>query len=136
MTPQTLSRLADAVLLVHVGIVLFNVFGLVAIPLGFWRGWSFVRIFWWRALHLGILALVALQALFQRACLLTLWQSDLLRAAGSAASDAPLLQRWLGELIYWKLPIWVFAVLYVAVSAYTLLLWILVPPHRAWARRA
>jgi Protein of Unknown function (DUF2784) len=130
MDPQTLSRLADAVLLCHVGIVLFNVFGLVAIPLGAWRRWSFVRIFWWRAVHLGILAIVALQAVVQRACFLTIWQSDLMRAAGTAASDAPLLQRWLGQLLYWRLPPWVFAVLYVAICAYTLLLWILVPPRR------
>jgi hypothetical protein len=33
-------------------------------------------------------------------------------------------------LIYWPLPLWVFAVLYVAVCIYALLLWWLVPPRR------
>ena len=49
MDPQYRFALADAVLLLHLGIVLFNVFGLIAIPLGAWRGWDFVRVFWWRA---------------------------------------------------------------------------------------
>jgi hypothetical protein len=48
--------LADAILWFHVGVVLFNVFGLVVVPIGAWRGWEFVRIFWWQALHLAMLA--------------------------------------------------------------------------------
>ena len=131
MTPQTLSALANLVLAVHVAVILFNVFGLVAVPLGGWLGWRFVRIAWWRALHLGGLALVALQALFGRACFLTIWQSALMRGAGEAASDAPLLQRWIMHAIFWPLPSWAFVVLYVAVCAYALALWRLVPPSRS-----
>jgi hypothetical protein len=136
MTPERLAALAGLVLLVHVAVILFNLFGLVAIPLGGWRGWGFVRVFWWRALHLGILALVALQAVLDRVCFLTTWESDLLRMAGRAASDAPLVARWVNRLIFWPLPVWVFAVIYVAICLYTLALWRLVPPRRPWARRA
>lgn len=120
--------LADIVLGVHVAIILFNLFGLIAIPLGGWRGWRFVRIFWWRALHVAILALVALQAVLQEVCFLTLWQGELLRRAGQAASEAPLIARVVNRLIFWPLPLWAFAVLYVAVCLYVLLLWRLVPP--------
>jgi hypothetical protein len=136
MTAQHLAALAGLVLLVHVAVILFNLFGLVAIPLGAWRGWAFVRIFWWRALHLGILAVVALQAVLDRVCFLTTWQSDLLRMAGQAASEAPLVARWVNRLIFWPLPVWVFAVIYVAVCLYVLALWRLVPPRTPWARRA
>ncbi|MBU2721588.1 DUF2784 domain-containing protein, partial [Acidithiobacillus ferridurans] len=45
--------LAQVILVVHILIIAFNVFGLIAIPLGAWRGWRWVRIFWWRALHLA-----------------------------------------------------------------------------------
>jgi hypothetical protein len=69
--------LADAVLALHVGIILFNVFGLVVIPLGGWLGWRFVRVAWWRLLHLGAMAVVAMQALVGQACFLTLWQDAL-----------------------------------------------------------
>ena len=129
MTADQYQLLAEAVLAVHVGIILFNVFGLVVIPLGGWLGWRFVRILWWRALHVAILALVALQAVLGEACFLTFWQADLLRTAGAAVSSEPLIARVVNRLIYWPLPLWVFALLYVAVCAYVLALWFLVPPR-------
>lgn len=129
MTSDHYALLADIVLAVHLLVILFNLFGLVVIPLGGWLGWRFVRIFWWRALHAAILALVAVQAVLQQVCFLTLWQAALLRRAGEAASDAPLIVRVVHRLIFWPLPLWAFAVLYVAVCLYVLLLWRLVPPR-------
>jgi hypothetical protein len=102
-------------------VIAFTVFGLVAIPLGAWGGWRDVRVFWWRALHIGILRIVALQVVLGRACFLTIWESDLLRLAGQAASNEPLMQQWVSRAIYWPLPLRVFAVLYVTVCFYALL---------------
>jgi hypothetical protein len=131
MTADDYSALAAAVLVFHLLVVLFNFFGMIVIPLGAWRGWGFVRVFWWRALHLAILALVAVQAVLGQACFLTLWQGQLQRWAGEGLSDAPFIARFINRLLFWPLPLWVFAVLYVAVCAYVLLLWRLVPPaHR------
>ena len=136
MERQLLSILASTVLAIHLGVILFNVFGLVAIPLGAWRGWRFVRVFWWSALHLAVLAVVALQALLDRACFLTLWQYALRQSAGEAASPAPLIESWANRLIFWPLPLWFFAALYGGVWIYTLLLWRLVPPVLpGWTRR-
>jgi hypothetical protein len=118
--------LGSGILALHVAIIAFNLFGLIAIPLGAWRCWRFVRIRWWRVLHVAVLAIVAIQALFGRACFLTIWQDAL---AGNAAS-APFIMRWINRLIYWPLPIWFFAGLYIAVFAYTVALWFLVPPRR------
>jgi Protein of Unknown function (DUF2784) len=130
MTSDAYSTLATAVLVFHLLVVLFNVFGMIAIPLGAWRGWAFVRVFWWRALHLAILALVAAQAVLGQACFLTLWQSALQLWAGEGASNAPFIARLVNRLLFWPLPLWVFAVLYVAVCACALVLWRLVPPVR------
>jgi Protein of Unknown function (DUF2784) len=121
------AMLAAAVLAAHLVIVLFNVFGLVAVPIGAVRGWRFVRIRWWRLLHILLLAAVAGQAFFGRACILTLWQAAL---AGGAAERTPLIMRWVDRLIYWPLPLWVFAVLYAVVFGYALALFWLVPPRR------
>jgi Protein of Unknown function (DUF2784) len=129
MEPHLYSLLASLVLVLHLGVILFNVVGLVAIPLGAWRGWRFVRLFWWRALHLAILAVVALQAILDRACFLTLWQAALRQGAGEAASPGPLIQGWIERAIFWPLPLWFFATLYIAVWIYALLLWRLVPPQ-------
>jgi hypothetical protein len=64
-----------------------------------------------------------------QACFLTIWESDFLRRAGEAASNEPLIRRWVSQAIYWPLPLWFFAMLYAAVCAFTLLLWWLVPPR-------
>jgi hypothetical protein len=62
--------LAEAILAAHVAIILFNLFGLITVPLGaVWR-WQFVRVRWWRLLHLVSLAAVAAQAVLDRACFL------------------------------------------------------------------
>jgi hypothetical protein len=62
MNPSLPIDIAEAILWFHVVVIAFYELGLVAIPLGAWSGWKFVRVFWWRALHLGLLGVVALQA--------------------------------------------------------------------------
>ncbi|MBM3514957.1 MAG: DUF2784 domain-containing protein [Alphaproteobacteria bacterium] len=121
------ALLANIVLAVHGAVIVFNIFGLIAVPLGAGRGWAFVRVFWWRALHLASLAVVALQAAFGRACFLTLWQRDL---EGDDAAR-PLVQGWIEDLIYWDLPMWAFAVGYATLLIYTGLLWLWVRPQRS-----
>jgi hypothetical protein len=134
---------AAAIFWMHMAVIAFNVAGLVLIPLGAWRYWRFVRNFWLRALHLGALAVVAFQAILGDACFLTIWQSDLLARAGEPTSSEPLIERWVERIVFWNLPIWVFAALYCAVALYTLALWRLVPPiaprqsppwHSVWRR--
>ena len=84
-------EIAEVIFWFHVVVIAFAVFGLVAIPVGARIGWRFVRVFWWRAMHLGLLGIVALQAVLGRACFLTIWEGQLLRRAGEAASNEPLI---------------------------------------------
>ena len=83
---------SQGILVLHLGIIIFNVVGLVVIPWGAWRHWRWVRIFWWRALHLVALFVVALQALLGRACFLTIWQSRLQEESGREGFRAPFIQ--------------------------------------------
>jgi hypothetical protein len=87
-------ELAESIFWFHVVVIAFAVFGLVVIPVGAWSGWRFVRVFWWRAMHLGLLGTGALQAVLGRACFLTIWESEFLTRAGEAASNEPLIHRW------------------------------------------
>jgi hypothetical protein len=119
------ALLSALVLALHLVVIGFNLFGMVAIPLGARLDWAFVRVRWWRLLHLASLAVVALQALLGRACLLTIWQDDL----SGKAQQPPLIMRFVNSLIYWPLPIWVFTAIYVAVFAYVVALWFVVPPR-------
>jgi len=116
--------LANAIFGFHLVIIAFNVAGLAVIPLGAYLRWHIVRIAWLRLLHLALLAIVAVQALAGRACILTIWQNQL---NGNRTAPEPLIMHWLNGLIYWNLPIWVFAVLYSAVFLYVLALSVFVP---------
>jgi len=116
------------VLVVHGLIIAFNITGLLLIPLGAWRRWAWVHGFYWRLLHLLSLTAVVVQALAGRACFLTLWQVQLSDRAGTQ----PMTASWINHLIYWQLPLWVFAVAYVLVWLYVLVLWWWVPPRLPW----
>jgi hypothetical protein len=115
--------LGQAVLALHLVVIGFNVVGMVAIPLGGRLGWRWVRLRWLRLLHLASLAVTAVQALFGRACFLTLWQADL-----TGGREEPLIERVVNGLIYWPLPGWVFTAAYAAVFVYVLALWRFVSP--------
>ena len=117
--------LAEAILAAHVAVILFNLFGLIVVPLGAICGWRFVRVRWWRLLHLVSLAAVAAQAVFGRACILTIWQAAL---TGEPGRPTPLIMGWVNRVIYWPLPLWVFAAFYLLVFGYALALLWLVPP--------
>lgn len=122
---------AYLILAVHLAIIAFNLFGLIAIPLGSRRGWAFVHAPLWRMIHAAACGAVALQAVAGRACFLTIWQDDL---AGASTAGEPLIMRWVNSIVYWPLPIWVFAVVYAVVLAYVLALLRLVPPR--WRARS
>ncbi len=124
--------LAEAVLAVHLAVIVFNIAGLIVIPLGAGLGWRLVRIAWLRWLHLAVLAIVAGQALAGRACFLTIWQDEL-AARGQVAQ--PAVMNFINGLIYWDLPVRFFVPLYVAVFLYVVGLSVLVPFGRRSQRR-
>ncbi|MFZ5577138.1 MAG: DUF2784 domain-containing protein [Pseudomonadota bacterium] len=125
---------AHLVLGVHLGVILFNVMGLIVVPLGAWRRWPWVRGCVWRAAHLLSMAIVAAQAAMGRACFLTVWQSELMQRAGQQGYTAGLIQAWVDHLIFWPLPLAAFTAIYLAVGVYTLALWWWVPPRCGRAR--
>jgi hypothetical protein len=119
--------MAGAVLIAHLAVIAFNLFGLVAIPLGGWLEWRFVRVAWWRWLHLASMAVVAVQALAGRACFLTVLEDAL---AGAGTPDQPLIMGLVNRMIFWPLPLWAFAALYVLLLVYVIALLKLVPMQR------
>jgi hypothetical protein len=132
MSASAASAISQAVLAAHLVVIAFNVVDLVAIPLGARLGWSWVRIRWWRVLHVASWAVVALQAALGRACFLTLWQDDLT----GAAMPGPLIMRVVNGLIYWPLPMWLFTTIYLALFSLVIALWWLVRPDRRIIRNA
>ena len=116
--------MADVLLVVHFLIVVFIVGGLIAVWIGAAAGWRWVRNPWFRYVHLGAIAFVAAEALFEVMCPLTVWE-DMLR--GGSRPDS-FVGRWVRYFLYYDAPEWVFTAAYVAWALATLVSLRLVPP--------
>lgn len=103
---------ADALLVLHVLFVAFVIGGLLLILSGWVRGWSWVRNPWFRSAHLAAIGVVVIQAWLGRICPLTIWEMALRERAGGAVYPGGFVAHWLGELLYYQAPAWVFAVAY------------------------
>ncbi len=123
--------LADLVLVVHVTFVAFVVVGLVLIWVGRFRGWVFVRNWWFRAAHLAAIGAVAAESLTGFVCPLTTWEDRLRLLAGDQQRyEGSFVQHWLHRLIFYDLDERVFTIAYVIfLLAVAASLW-LVPPRR------
>ena len=118
--------IADAILVVHFLIVLFNVGGLLVVWLGAALGWQWIRNRWFRYAHVAAIGLVAAEALLGIACPLTVWE-DLMR--GGARPES-FVGRWVRWLLFYQAPEWVFTVAYVGWALATLATLRLLPPRR------
>jgi hypothetical protein len=120
------SALADLVLVVHFGFVLFVVGGFALVLVGATLGWRWVRARGFRLAHLAAIVFVALESLAGIVCPLTAWE-DALRGSKDQSS---FVARWIARLLYYDFPEWVFAAAYVAFAVAVAAAWRLVPPRR------
>jgi hypothetical protein len=72
-------------------------------------------------------AIVALQAALGRACFLTDWQDAL---AGRSGEAEPLIMRVVNTVVFWPLPGWAFAAMYLVLLGLVIALLRLVPVRR------
>lgn len=119
--------LADAVLAAHCAIVIFIAAGLPLIWIGAAIGWSWIRIRWLRALHLGAIGFVALESLAGIACPLTVWEAVL----RGHRPPKGFIQQWVERALFYDLPTWVFTLVYLAFAALVVATWLAVPPRSA-----
>lgn len=117
--------MADFILLIHALVVTFVVGGAVYIWAGARHRWPGVRSPLFRYLHLGVMLFVAAEALLGIVCPLTLWE-DALRGE---ASRSGFIAHWIGRLIYYDLPAWVFTTAYVVFALALIMTLVLVPPE-------
>ena len=115
---------ADLLLVLHFLVVAFLVGGLVLTWIGAALGWGWVRNPWFRYVHLGAIAFVALEAVAGMTCPLTHWENALRGGAGAES----FVGRWVQRLLYYRAPEWAFTALYLAWTAATLITLRLVRP--------
>jgi hypothetical protein len=123
--------LANAVLMLHVAVVLFVVGGLLLIGLGNWRRWSWVNAWWFRLAHLAAIAVVVAESWFGIVCPLTTLEAWLRVQAGAPIyGGSGFIEHWLQRLLYYDAPAWVFTLAYTAFALLVALAWWRFPPRR------
>jgi len=121
--------LADAVLSLHVGIVVFVVGGLVLIIAGNLRGWSWVNTAWFRLAHAIAIAIVVAEVWFGFVCPLTSLEIWLRAKAGTATYSGSFIEYWLQRILYYDAPGWVFMLAYSLFGLAVAATWWYFPPE-------
>jgi hypothetical protein len=119
------ALLADFILIVHFGFVLFVVGGLALIWAGAMAGWDWVRGPRFRLAHLAAILFVAAESLVGVWCPLTVWEDALRGHAG----DKSFIARWIHRAMFYDFPEWVFTVAYCAFAAAVIATWWRVRPR-------
>jgi Protein of Unknown function (DUF2784) len=130
MEPATAALVADALLALHVGVVLFVVGLLPLVLTGGALGWRWVRHRGLRLTHLGLMLFIAAQTWLGRLCPLTVWEQDLRRLAGQGGYREGFIEHWLSRLLYWDLPWWAFVAAYTAFAGLVAGAWCWVRPEK------
>jgi hypothetical protein len=123
---EQVVMLADAILFTHFAVVIFITMALPLIYLGAARGWTWVRAWRWRVLHLAAILFVAAESIVGLACPLTVWE-DALRGHRPGVG---FLERWIERIMFYDLPAWVFVLAYTGFGVLVALTWAMVPPAR------
>ena len=130
MDPQLLILLADVVLVLHFGVVLFVIGGLVAVVAGNLLHWRWVNALWFRLAHLAAIGIVVLQSWLGKLCPLTTLESWLREQGGAPAYSKSFIEHWVQRALYWEAPFWVFTLAYTAFGLLVVAAWWYFPPRK------
>ena len=123
------ASLANGVLIAHVGIMTFVLGGLAAIVVGNARRWRWVNAPAFRIAHLATIAVIAAEAWCGAVCPLTTLEMWLRARAGVPTYIGSFVEYWLGRLLYYDAPAWVFLSGYTLFAALVVAMWWRFPPR-------
>ena len=129
---QPYALLADVVLVLHFGVVVFVVGGAALVLAGGLRGWRWVRAPLWRWVHAGAIVVVVTQAWLGEHCPLTILEVWLRMRSRVTAYETSFVEHWVQRLLYYEAPPWAFLLVYSLFALLVLWLWWRFPP-RSWA---
>ena len=125
---QGYRALADTILILHAGIVLFVVGGLLLIVLGNLASWSWVNRLWLRVVHLIAIAVVVAETWLGITCPLTSLEAWLRSKAGLASYGQSFVEHWAHRLLFYQAPPWVFTTAYTIFGIAVAAAWYFFPP--------
>lgn len=121
--------LADLVVVVHFGYASFLLFGLIAIFIGRWRNWRWVKNRWFRAIHLLMIAIVVAETWAGITCPLTTLENRLRSSEPGRGYEGDFIARWAHDLLFIDAPPWAFNVMYSVFGILVLLSLFIVRPN-------
>lgn len=127
--PSIYQLLADAVLVLHVAVVMFVVGGLVMILVGNLHAWRWVNALGFRVAHLATIAVVVVEGWLGAVCPLTTLEMRLRIKAGAPVYAGSFIEHWLQRILYFEAPAWVFMVVYSLFGVIVLATWWYFPPR-------
>ncbi len=119
---------ADVTLFAHFLVVCFVIFGLILIFAGKVLRWHWVRNAWFRLTHVVTIGVVVLQSWFGIVCPLTTLEMWFRERAGETFYSSTFISHWVGQLLYYEAPPWVFAMCYTVFGLLVLMSWLWVRP--------
>ncbi|MDO9543441.1 MAG: DUF2784 domain-containing protein [Kiritimatiellia bacterium] len=122
--------IADTILIVHSVFITFVLVGQGCVVVGCFRNWRWVRNLTFRVCHILAIGIVVAQAWANQVCPLTIWENALRHAAGGQSYPGTFVEHWVGRLVYYDAPQWVFTVAYSLFGAVVLFSWAWVKPER------
>ena len=132
---ETFYRVAaDTTVTLHLAYVAFVVFGLVAVLVGYFRRWGWVRNRWFRGGHLAMIVIVVGEAWAGITCPLTVWEQQLRDLAGQETYRGAFLANLVHDLIFYDAPPWMFTVIYTAFGMLVAGSFLLAPPRWPWRK--
>lgn len=116
---------ADLIMLVHFSFIAFVVGGQCLIMAGYHRRWRWSANRALRGVHLACVLYVVVQAWAGKWCPLTLLENRYREAAGDEAYRVTFIQYWVGRVMYYDAPLWLFTAVYTLFGALVLVYWFL-----------
>ncbi len=123
------ALLADGVLLLHAALVVFVVAGPLLVMLGAARAWFWTAQRGWRRLHLLAIAIVVVEAWLGIECPLTTLEAWLRLQAGQPLHGQGFIAHWVGRLLFYEAPAWVFTLVYSGFALLVAWTWWRWPPR-------
>lgn len=120
---------ADVILFLHVLIVVFNVFGLIVIIIGYFCKWSWICNPWFRYSHIVAISIVTVQSWLGIVCPITNMEMALRSKGGGTVYPGTFISHWLESILYYQASPWFFVIIYTVFGALVIAGWFLVRPR-------
>lgn len=123
--------IADIIMVIHFAFIAFLIGGQALIIIGYHQNWGWATNRVLRVIHITCTLYVVVQAWAGQWCPLTLLENRFRQSAGQQIYSSSFIKDWIGRLIYYDLPPWVFTITYTVFGALVIIYWLLLERKRA-----